>query len=360
MRVAAQAVIASVCLVTSSACGLFAGAVSNATAQDISADLFPPAELGGEPVQQLQFQAIASDGTPTYGLPEGADTTAWGPVIYAHIRALDSGDAEGVFEVQVASFAQETAQNLLFTIDVSSRDGRVFAMEGLSGDANPTTCSFVVAAGSNGATLGSRITTCLVDWVRGNGIPAQLHYTVGVTTTSQPGQQISGIPFAHQHTETLVAKRQLEQECFERNLSLSSGILDNIDYVQLKNLSVEGSATVSVDVQVQAWAQVLPSIPLTPGTSVQMNAAVPANTPRSYRYDGSRETANDFNAQFIPAMGGWMYQTLDLAIEGAVLAREGSPHKAVVGCYTVYGDAPRTGTITFKIKGEAAFSTEAQ
>jgi hypothetical protein len=27
---------------------------------------------------------------------------------------------------------------------------------------------------------------------------------------------------------------------------------------------------------------------------------------------------------------------------------------------TVYGDAPRTGTITFVIKGEAAFSTEAR
>ncbi len=359
MRVAAQAVLASVCLVTSSACGLFAGAVSNATAQDISADLFPPAELGGEPVQPLQFQALASDGTPTYGLPESADTTAWGPVIYAHLRALDAGDSEGVFEVQVASFAQETAQNLLFTIDVRSRDGRVFAMDGQTGETTPTSCSFVVAAGSNGSTLGGRITTCLVDWVRANGIPAQLDYQVGVTTTSQPGQQLAGIPFSHQHTETLVAKRQLEQECFERNLSLASGILDNIDYIQLKNLSVEGSATVSVPVQVQAWAQVLPALPLTPGTSVTMNAAVPANTPRAYRFDGKKETANDFNAQFVPAMGGWMYQTLDLAIEGAVLARDGSPHKAVVGCYTVYGDAPRTGTITFKIKGEAAFTTEA-
>ena len=359
MRVAAQAVVAAVCLVMSSACGLFAGAVSNATAQDISADLFPPAELGGEPVRPLQFQALASDGTPTYGLPDEADTSAWGPVIYAHIRALDSGDSEGVFEVQVASFTQETAQNLLFTVAVSSRDGRVFAMEGQTGETNPTSCSFVVASGSNGSTLGSRITTCLVDWVRGNGIPAQLDYDVAVTTTSQPGQQVSGLPFAHEHTETLVAKRQLEQECFERNLSLGAGVLDNIDYIELRDLSVEGNATVSVNVQVQAWAQVLPAIPLTPGTSVTMNAAVPANTPRSYRFDGKNETANDFNAQFTPAMGGWMYKTLDLAIEGAVLAREGAPHKAVVGCYTVYGDAPRTGTITFVIKGEAAFTTEA-
>jgi hypothetical protein len=364
MRLAAlRAPLVVVTLALQAACGLFADAVSNATAQNIETELFPSTALGGPAVQPLTFEATASDGSPSYSVPDDLDTHDWGPIIAAHNAALDRGDNVGTFQLNVASFALTSAQNLQFHIVVSSRDGLVFPPANGGSDEDPASCTFVVASSSDGSTLGARIGGCLSDWVRANGIPNMLDYTVSINPTTQPGQQLAGVPFAITHTETLVAKRALEQACFSRAIKIPGGVLDNLQYVKLEDLGVEGEASASVDVEMAAFAYVYPydtsPVPVDV-THVSMGTDMPANQTLSYVFDDNHEKKNDFNAEFSPAMGGWMYDTLNAAIAVAQGNRANHTNVAGVwGCYTVYGAAPRTGNIKFTLTGTAKFSTEA-